>query len=166
MDQVDIEDRVRAELTALGVAHEEMPCDPQFADTAAFCARYGVDPADSANAILVASSRPPGRHAVCVLLATTRLDVNRAVCRLLDVRRASFASAEQTRALSGMLIGGVTVFGLPGGLPIFVDARVMRRPSVVIGGGSRSLKLRLPPAELTKIPGLRVVEDLAREPSP
>lgn len=165
MDRADIEDRVRAELAALGVAHEELPCDPAFADTAAFCARYGVDPADSANAILVASSRPPGRHAVCVLLATTKLDVNRAVCWLLDVRRASFASAEQTRERTGMLIGGVTVFGLPGDLPIFVDARVMRRPWVVIGGGSRSLKLRLPPMELTKISALQVVEDLAREAS-
>jgi prolyl-tRNA editing enzyme YbaK/EbsC (Cys-tRNA(Pro) deacylase) len=163
-DDAAIERRVRDELLALGVVYQELPCDPEFADTAAFCARYGVDPADSANAILIASSRPPGRHAVCLLLATTKLDVNRTVCRLLDVRRASFATAEETRALTGMLIGGVTVFGLPDTLPIYVDARVAQRPSVVVGGGSRSLKLRLAPAELAKIPRLRFVEGLAREP--
>jgi len=163
-DAALIEQRVRDELTALGVDHEPLPCDPGFADTAAFCAKYGVDPEDSANAILVASSRPPGRHAVCVVLATTKLDVNRTVCRLLEVKRASFASAEETRALTGMLIGGVTVFGLPEHLPIFVDSRVTERPSIVVGGGSRSLKLRLKPAELHKIGRLRIIEGLAQGP--
>ena len=162
-DAAAIERRVRDVLSALDVAHEALPCDPDFADTAAFCARYGVDLADSANAILVASSRPPGRHALCLLLATTKLDVNRTLCRLLDVRRASFASPDETQRLTGMSIGGVTVFGLPESLPIFVDARVMARSSVVIGGGSRSLKLRIPPLELCKIPRLQIIEGLARD---
>jgi prolyl-tRNA editing enzyme YbaK/EbsC (Cys-tRNA(Pro) deacylase) len=157
----DIERRVREAVATLGAQCEELPCAPDFADTAAFCERYGVDPADSANAILVASSRPPGRFAVCVLLATTRLDVNRSVCGLLEVRRASFATAEQTREITGMMIGGVTPFGLPGDLPIYVDARVMTRASVVIGGGSRSLKLRCAPAELRKIAALAVIDGLA-----
>ena len=161
-----IEQRVREAIAAVGATCEPLPCDPAYADTAAFCARYGVDPADSANAILIASSRPPGRHALCLLLATTRLDVNGAVCRLLDVRRASFASADETRARTGMSIGGVTPFGLPADLPIYVDARVMTRASVVIGGGSRSLKLRCAPAELAKIPGVQVVGDLARDRDP
>lgn len=162
-DPAGIEERVRAELDALGVSYDPLPCDPQFADTAAFCARYGVDPADSANAILVASSRPAGRHAVCVVLATTKLDVNRTVCRLLDVKRASFASADETKSLTGMLIGGVTVFGLPESLPIFVDAGVVARTSIVVGGGSRSLKLRMAPSELGKIARLRIIDGLARE---
>jgi len=162
-DAAIVEQRVRAELSALGVALDPLPCDPDSADTAAFCARYGVDLNDSANAILVASSRPPGRHALCVLLATTKLDVNRTVCRLLDARRASFASPEDTQRLTGMMIGGVTVFGLPESVPIYVDARVMQRSRVVIGGGSRSLKLRVAPQELLKIPRLQVVLGLARD---
>jgi prolyl-tRNA editing enzyme YbaK/EbsC (Cys-tRNA(Pro) deacylase) len=32
-----------------------LDCDPDFADTAAFCERYGVAPEDSANAIVVAA---------------------------------------------------------------------------------------------------------------
>ena len=39
-----IEARVRDRLVALDVAHETLACDPEFADTAAFCARYGVPP--------------------------------------------------------------------------------------------------------------------------
>jgi hypothetical protein len=62
-------------------------------------------------------------------LAHTRLDVNRTVRARLDVRSV-FASAEGTRALTGMEIGGVTVFGLPADLPIWIDARVMARERI------------------------------------
>ena len=46
-----IEVRVRERLAALGIEYETIACDPEFADTAAFCARYGVAPEDSANTI-------------------------------------------------------------------------------------------------------------------
>ena len=64
-----------------------------------------------------------------------------------------------------MEIGGVTVFGLPADLPIWVDARVMARERIVLGGGSRSWKVLLPPAILLRIPGAAVVEGLATDPA-
>src|SRR5204862_3556443 len=110
---------VRQILTRLGVPHEVIPCDPELADTAAFCAAYGYPLEDSANTILVVGKSDPPRYAACVVLATTRLDVNRVVRQRLEVRRASFASPDETRALTGMELGGVTVFGLPTDLPIW-----------------------------------------------
>ena len=44
---------VRDHVARLGVAHEVLPCDPDLADTAAFCAAYGFAAEDSANTILV-----------------------------------------------------------------------------------------------------------------
>ena len=155
------EEPVRAELARLGIAHELMPCDPDLADTAAFCEAYGVAPEDSANTIIVVGKADPPRYVACVVLATTRLDVNKAVRKRLGVRKASFASADETRELTGMLIGGVTAFGLPGGMPIWVDQRVMSRPEVVLGGGSRSLKVRVAPQALLALPNVEVVEGLA-----
>jgi prolyl-tRNA editing enzyme YbaK/EbsC (Cys-tRNA(Pro) deacylase) len=160
-DSAAIEARVRDRLAALGVDHETLECDPDFADTAAFCARYGVAPEQSANTIVVAARIEPGVACACVVLATCRLDVNHSVCDLLGVRKASFASAEQTQALTGMMIGGVTPFGLPEDLPLYIDARVMTPATVVIGGGSRSLKIRLAPVGLLRLPGARVIEGLA-----
>ena len=58
-DTAALEAAVRTALDAAGARYEVMACDPAFADTAAFCDRYGIDPADSANAILVASRREP-----------------------------------------------------------------------------------------------------------
>jgi prolyl-tRNA editing enzyme YbaK/EbsC (Cys-tRNA(Pro) deacylase) len=161
-DASAIEGRVRDRLAALGVEHETLACDPDFADTAAFCARYGVPPGQSANTIVVAARKEPDVACACVVLATCRLDVNHAVCDLLRVRKASFAAADQTRELTGMMIGGVTPFGLPDGVRLYVDALVMTQPTVVIGGGSRSLKIRLAPTALLLIPGAQVVEGLAR----
>jgi prolyl-tRNA editing enzyme YbaK/EbsC (Cys-tRNA(Pro) deacylase) len=159
-------DRLIEVLGELGIDYELFACDPALADTAAFCAAYGFAPEDSANTILVVGKSDPPRHAACVVLAPNRLDVNRTVRDRLGTRKASFAPAESTREITGMEIGGVTVFGLPPALPIWVDARVMARQRIVVGGGSRSWKVILTPASLREIPGVEVVEGLATEPLP
>jgi prolyl-tRNA editing enzyme YbaK/EbsC (Cys-tRNA(Pro) deacylase) len=159
----EIERAVRAALDRLGVVYEVMPCDPALADTAAFCAHYGVAPAESANTILVASRKEPKVYAACLALATTKLDVNHKVSELLGVKKLSFASAEETVAVTGMMIGGVTPFGLPEGMAFYVDSRIARLASVVVGGGSRSSKLRLPGEVFGRMPNARVIEGLALE---
>jgi prolyl-tRNA editing enzyme YbaK/EbsC (Cys-tRNA(Pro) deacylase) len=155
-------DALEAALAGRG-EYELFACDPALADTAAFCAAYGYSPEDSANTILVIGKSDPPRYVACVVLATTRLDVNRIVRKRLGVKKASFADPDQTRDLTGMLIGGVTPFGLPEDLPIWVDARVVERPRIVLGGGSRSCKVVGPPAMLTAQATVEVVPDLAVE---
>lgn len=160
-DDTAIEARVLAALEALGVPYEEVRIDPALAATADFCAHYGYDPEDSGNCIVVAGKTGEPRHAACVVQATRRLDVNRVVRRKLGVRKASFADAELTEALTGMRTGGVTPFGLPEGLPVLIDPLLMERERVVVGGGSRSLKLLVPPGGLQRIPGAELVEGLS-----
>jgi len=156
---------VIADLEARVLRYEVMACDPALADTAAFCQAYGIPLEKSANAILVASRKPEGHNAVCVILANTRLDVNGAVRRKLGVRKVSFAPAELTRELTGQEIGGVTIFGLPDGLPVWIDSRVMDCDWVIVGAGSRSAKIKLDPSQLEGLDGYEVVEDLATAPS-
>lgn len=150
-------------LDKLGLEYEVMACDPELADTAKFCEAYGIPLENSANAILVASRKPEGHNAVCVVLAHTRLDVNGAVRRKLGVRKVSFAPAELTVELTGQEIGGVTIFGLPQGLPVWLDSRVLDRDWVIVGAGSRTAKIRLDPGQLVDLDGYEVVEDLATE---
>jgi prolyl-tRNA editing enzyme YbaK/EbsC (Cys-tRNA(Pro) deacylase) len=158
----DPEAAVLAALARLGIDYERLECDPEAADTAVFCARYGIPPDRSANTILVASKKEPKVYAACVVLATTSLDVNHAVRSLLGVSRLSFASAEETIAVTGMLVGGVTPFGLPDRLPVYVDEAVTAPEWIVLGGGGRSSKIKLSPAALRRVPGLQVVPGLAR----
>lgn len=159
--------RRRLEAALAGRRDAELfPCDPALADTAAFCAAYGFAVEDSANTIVVIGKSDPPVYAACVVLATHRLDVNRVVKTRLGTRKASFASAEETRALTGMEIGGVTVFGLPPDLPVWVDATVMTRPRIVLGGGSRSWKVLAPPAILRTLPKVEIVDGLANPAPP
>ena len=107
----DGRERLIAALAPLGIDYELFACDPALADTAAFCAAYGFAPEDSANTILVIGKSDPPRYAACVVLAPNRLDVNRAVRDRLGTCKASFAASDSTRDITGMEIGGVTVFG-------------------------------------------------------
>jgi prolyl-tRNA editing enzyme YbaK/EbsC (Cys-tRNA(Pro) deacylase) len=146
-------------------AYELFACDPALADTAAFCAAYGFAMEDSANTIIVVGKGAEPVYAACVVLATHRLDVNRVVKGRFG-RKSSFASPDETRALTGHEIGGVTVFGLPAGLPIWIDAAVMARPRIVLGGGTRSWKVLAPPSILLTLDGAEVVQGLANPAPP
>ncbi len=156
-----IEARVRAELARLELAYETITCRPDQADTAVFCEVFGIAPAASVNTILVASKKEPKVYAACLVLATTRLDVNRAVRKEMGVRKASFASLEETERVTGMLSGGVTPFALPPDLAVLIDARITGGETVWLGGGSRSLKIGLAAQDLARLPNARVVEGLA-----
>ena len=158
------EREIRAALNDLGVDHEIVDCDPALADTVAFCAAYGYQAEDSANTIIVIGKTDPPRYAACVVLATTRLDVNRVVRNRFGAKKASFASGDQTQEITGMMIGGVTPFGLPADLPIWVDSRVVARQRLLFGGGSRSCKVVGPPQLLTEQAIVEVVEGLAFVP--
>ena len=158
-------DWLEGRLSVLATPYELFPCDPALADTAAFCAAYGFSPDDAANTIVVIGKSDPPRFAACVTLAPNRLDVNRTVRDRLGTRKASFAPAETTAELTGMQIGGVTVFGLPPDLPIWVDSRVMARERIVLGGGSRSWKVLVAPSILLRLPGVEIVDGLATEPA-
>jgi len=160
MQDAELEAQVLAAVEATGEPFDVIEIDPALADTAAFCERYGYPPEASGNCILVASRDEQPVMAACVVLATTKLDVNKRVRKRLGVRKLSFASAELTSEVTGMEIGGVTPFALPRDLPLWIDARITGLDRVIVGGGSRRLKLSVTPAALTAVGG-EVVDDLA-----
>ena len=158
----EIEQRVLDVVTATGVPFEAMPCDPDLADTTEFCEHYGFSPDDSPfDAMTIVFAESPV-FAACVVLATSRLDVNGAVRKRLGVRKVSFAPADLTAEVTGMVMGGVTPFGLPDAVPLWIDAAVMERDRIVVGGGSRALKIIGAPKMLAELANAEVVEGLAR----
>ena len=160
-----IEQRVRAALGELGIAGWEwIEIDPQYGDTADFCEQYGYDLPHCANTIIVASKRGPAAFCAGIVRGCDRLDVNRRVRGLMGVSRASFASAEETREVTGMMIGGVTAMALPAELPIYADDRLLEMDYIILGAGSRSGKLKMAPRELEKFPGLELIEGLSIAP--
>ena len=124
---------------------------PDWADTDVFCANYGIPRDNAANTILVAAKTEPRQYFACLVTATMKLDVNHKISKLIGIKRLSFASAEETGEVTGQLIGGVTVFGLPDSVPLYIDERVMERDYVIVGGGNRSTKIKLAPEYLTRL---------------
>jgi prolyl-tRNA editing enzyme YbaK/EbsC (Cys-tRNA(Pro) deacylase) len=161
-EDADVESKVTASLEELDAPFELMRIDPDFADTAAFCEKYGIPLDHSGNTIIVASKKEPRQYCACLVLATTRLDVNHTVRKLLGASRVSFATAEETQAITGMMIGGVTLLALPPDLPVYVDERIMSLDYVILGGGSRSSKIRIAPDVLKRLPNVTVVQGLAQ----
>jgi len=161
-----IEQKVIQVLDGLGLPYEIVEIDPAYADTAQFCERYGFALDQSGNTIIVASKKEPKQYAACVVKATRRLDVNHTVRKLMGVARLSFATAEETMALTGMLIGGVTVFALPPALPIYVDDTLMACAHVILGSGSRSSKIKIAPAVFTRLPGAAIIPGLSGSADP
>jgi len=137
--------------------------DPSLADTAAFCDRYGVSLAESANCVVVSGRRADVTTlAACVVLATTRADVNSLVRRHLDVRKISFASMDVAVSASGMEYGGITPIGLPATWPVLIDRAVADAGPVVVGSGVRRSKIIVPGELLAQLPGTQVLDNLGQ----
>lgn len=118
--------------------------DSTLADTAAFCDAYSEDLAESAN---------------CVVVATTRADVNGLVRRHLGAHKA-LAPMGQAVADTGIEYGGITPLGLPASYELLVDPTVTAAPRVVIGSGLRRSKIELPGAAVAEIAGAQVLDGL------
>lgn len=139
--------------------------DPALADTAAFCAEYGVGLDESANCVVVAAKRAgQTTYAACLVLATTRADINGLARRHLGARKISFAPMDEAVELTGMEYGGITPVGLPADWPILIDEAVAAAPRVVVGSGIRGSKLWLPGSALTLLPGAVVLPALGTVP--
>ena len=134
------------------------PIDPELADTAAFCAAYGVGLDASANCVVVTGRRgETSTTAACVVLATDRADVNQLVRRHLGLRKLSFARMADAVGRSGMEYGGITAIGLPADWPILLDDAVAAQEWVVLGSGVRGSKLALPGHAAAALPGVEVL---------
>jgi prolyl-tRNA editing enzyme YbaK/EbsC (Cys-tRNA(Pro) deacylase) len=154
--------KVLEALAGLDIEFEVMPCAAELADTEVFCAHYNIPLNCSANTIVVAGKAAERRYAACVLLADSWLDTNKVVRKKMEVRRISFASAEETIALTGMIIGGVTPLSLPATLPLWVDERVMDSPYIVLGGGDRETKLKISPRLFHLLANVEIVPGMAK----
>ena len=75
-----------------------------------------------------------------------------------------WASADGADEVTGVMIGGVTPFGLPDDVPIYVEQKILALDSVILGSGSRSSKLSMDPEGLKKTPNLQFIEGLAMPP--
>jgi len=151
--------KVATVIEKYGLDTEVLGCDPDLADTAAFCEHYKIAPEETCNAIIVVGKAEPPVLVCCVVLATCKLDVNKTVSGLIGIKRCSFANGDQTIAATEMQIGGVTPIGIES-MPIYFDSAIANVDKVILGGGNRSSKLLMKTSEFVKLPNAKFVDGL------
>ena len=163
MSEIELNQSIASVLDRFEGKYELIKIDPKFADTIDFCEKYEFPLENSGNTIIVSSKKiSPVKFCACLVRASTRLDVNGMVKKLMDVRRLSFATPDQTTELTGMMVGGVTPFGLPDSIDVFVDQSVMDLDYVIIGGGSRSYKIKVDPDIFNELPNYKIIDGLSK----
>ena len=149
-------------ISKLAIPYQVVECKEEYADTYLFCEKYDYPIEFCANTILLSSKKPPNYHVACVLQGDKKLDVNNKVRKLMNSSKVSFASHEETVALTNMKSGGVTIFGLPNSIDIYVDSEVMNQPYLIFGSGNRNSKIIIEPNYLSQIPNIKLVENITK----
>ena len=149
-------------ISKLGIPYKVVQCKEEYADTYLFCEKYDYPIEFCANTILLSSKKPPNYHVACVLQGDKKLDVNNKVRKFMNSSKVSFASHEETVSLTNMTSGGVTIFGLPNSIDIYVDSDVMSQPYLIFGSGNRNSKIIIEPNYLSHIPNIKLVENITK----
>ena len=153
---------VYEDISKLGIPYEIVECKEEYADTYLFCEKYEYPIEYCANTILLSSKKPSDYYVACVLQGNKKLDVNNKVRILMNSSKVSFASHEETVSLTNMKSGGVTIFGLPKSIDVYVDSEIMNNPYLIFGSGNRNSKIKIEPNYLNQIPNIKSIENITK----
>ena len=123
------------------------PAAPSYGLEAA--EQLGVDPGTVFKTLV---ADVDGRLAVAVVPVAARLDL-KALAAAAGGRRAVMAEAPDAERATGYVVGGISPLGHRKRLPVFLDASMEGRPTVLVSAGRRGLELELSPADLARLAG-------------
>ena len=127
--------------------YQHDPAAPSYGLEAA--EQLGVDPAGVFKTLV---AEVDGRLAVAVVPVASRLDL-KALAAVAGGRKAAMAEAAAAERATGYVVGGISPLGHRKRLPVFLDASMQGRPTVLVSAGRRGLELELSPADLAHLSG-------------
>ena len=111
--------------------------------------QLGVDPAAVFKTLV---AEVDGRLAVAVVPVAARLDL-KALAAAAGGRKAVMAEAVDAERATGYVVGGISPLGHRKRLPVFLDASMQDRTTVMVSAGRRGLELELEPQDLARLSG-------------
>jgi Cys-tRNA(Pro)/Cys-tRNA(Cys) deacylase len=111
--------------------------------------QLGVNPAGVFKTLV---ADVDGRLMVAVVPVAARLDL-KALAAAAGGRKAVMAEAAAAERATGYVVGGISPLGHRKRLPVFLDASMQDRPTVLVSAGRRGLELELSPADLAHLSG-------------
>ena len=115
----------------------------------------GVEPADIIKSVVF-----EGKDAMIVLVIAPgdrRIDANK-VAQICGLERLKMASPARVLEVTGYPAGGVPPVGHPEGLRVLMDLTLLERQTLIGGGGSEYLLLRISPAEVVRVTAAMVAD--------
>src|SRR3954469_25536674 len=118
------------------------PAAPSYGEEAA--EQLGVEAATVFKTLV---AEVDGRLAVAVVPVAARLDL-KALAAAAGGRKAVMAEPANAERATGYVVGGISPLGHRKRLPVFLDASMEGRTSVMVSAGRRGLELELAPDDL------------------
>lgn len=115
----------------------------------------GVEPADIIKS--VAFEAKDQTVVLVIAPGDRRIDANK-VAHIFGLERLKMASPARVLEVTGYPAGGVPPVGHPEGLRVLMDATLLERQSLIGGGGSERLLLRISPAEVVRVTAATVAD--------
>lgn len=136
--------------------------DPQYMNGAALSDHYDVSLEDGGNCVIVRGKRGEIRTMAAIVVPVGyRADLNGIVCEKLDAKKVSMALLDDVIKETGMEYGSITPVGLPSDYRILIDARLMEKEKIVVGGGKQISKLLVPTSYFKTLPNVEIIEGLS-----
>src|SRR5690348_3660500 len=123
------------------------PATPSYGLEAA--EQLGVDPSAVFKTLV---AEVDGRLAVAVVPVAARLDL-KALASAAGGRKAVMAEPADAERATGYVVGGISPLGHRKRLPVFLDASMQDRATVMVSAGRRGLELELAPGDLAMLSG-------------
>ena len=115
----------------------------------------GVEPADIIKS--VAFEAKDQTVVLVIAPGDRRIDANK-VAQICGLERLKMASPARVLEVTGYPAGGVPPVGHPAGLRVVMDVTLLERQTLIGGGGSERLLLRIRPAEVVRVTAAMVAD--------
>ena len=125
--------------------YDHDPAAPSYGLEAA--EQLGVEPAGVFKTLV---AEVDGRLTVAVVPVAARLDL-KALAAAAGGRKAVMAEPAAAERATGYVVGGISPLGHRKRLPVFLDASMEGRPTVLVSAGRRGLELELSPIDLARL---------------
>jgi Cys-tRNA(Pro) deacylase len=120
----------------------------------------GVEPADIIKS--VAFEAKDMTVVLVIAPGDRRIDANK-VAQIFGLERLKMASPARVLEVTGYPAGGVPPVGHPEGLRVVMDVTLLGRQTLIGGGGSEHLLLRITPAEVVRVTGATLADVCAAQ---
>jgi Cys-tRNA(Pro) deacylase len=107
----------------------------------------GVEPADIIKSVAFETK---DQTVLVIAPGDRRIDANK-VAQIFGLERLKMASPARVLEVTGYPAGGVPPVGHSEGLRVVMDATLLGRETLIGGGGSERLLLRIAPAEVLRV---------------